>query len=62
MDYAFEVKKLRDDMGMNRAEFCEYFNIPYRTVYDWEAGKRQMPGYVLNPMKYKAKAENMCNA
>lgn len=34
MDYAIEVKSLRNDMGMNRMEFCEYFQIPYHTVVD----------------------------
>lgn len=57
MDIADEVKKLRTEMKMNRREFCEYFSIPYRTVVDWEAGKRTMPEYVLQLMKYKAHAE-----
>lgn len=34
MDYAVEVKQLRDNMGMTRTEFCSYFDIPYRTVCD----------------------------
>ena len=52
-----EIKQLRMDMEMNRKEFCEYFEIPYRTVQDWEAGKREMPAYVLKLMRYKAEAE-----
>lgn len=59
MDYAVEVKRLRDNMGMTRTEFCSYFDIPYRTVCDWEAGKRKMPAYVLYLMKFKAQAEQM---
>lgn len=39
MDVQKEVKSLRESMNMNRREFCEYFDIPYRTVTDWEAGK-----------------------
>lgn len=57
MDYAIEIKKLRDELGMNRVEFCNYYQIPYRTVCDWEAGKRQMPSYVYYLMKFKAEAE-----
>lgn len=60
MECSYEVKKLRDAMGMNRAEFCEYFKIPYRTVYDWEAGKRKMPEYVFYLMKFKAETEKRC--
>ena len=56
-----EVKELREQMGMNRVEFCEYFGIPYRTVQDWEADKRDLPDYVLNLMKYKVHIEFVPN-
>lgn len=62
MDTAHEIKKLRTDMGMNRKEFCDYYNIPYRTVTDWEAGKRKMPGYVLELMEFKADVEQLKTA
>ncbi len=59
MDSAKEIKELRESMGMNRREFCEYYGIPYRTVTDWEAGKRTMPDYVLRLLKYKAETEKL---
>ncbi len=33
--------------------------IPYRTVTDWEAGKRKMPEYVLELMEFKADVEQL---
>jgi putative transcriptional regulator len=54
-----EVRNLRISMGMNRREFCEYFSIPYRTMSDWEAGKRKMPEYLLKLMEYKAEIEKL---
>ena len=54
-----DVKELRERMGMNRRQFCEYYGIPYRTVTDWEAGKRSMPDYVLRLLKYRAETEKM---
>ena len=42
--------KLRQETGMNRREFAEYFGIPYRTVQEWELGHREMPGYLLRLM------------
>ncbi len=54
-----KVKELREQMGMNRREFSEYFNIPYRTVQDWEAEKRELPEYVLHLMVYKAEMEKL---
>ncbi len=59
MDTANKIKKLRTDMGMSRIEFCDYYNIPYRTVTDWEAGKRKMPEYVFELMEYKADVEQL---
>lgn len=54
-----EVKELREQMGMNRREFCDYFGIPYRTVQDWEAEKRELPDYVLRLLKYRAEREKI---
>ena len=54
-----EVRELRISMGMTRRKFCEYFNIPYRTMTDWEAGKRKMPEYLFKLMEYKAEAEKL---
>lgn len=59
MDTKKELTELRKAMGMNRRAFCEYFEIPYRTVQDWEAGKRNMPDYLLHLMKYKAEIEKL---
>ena len=52
-----EVKELREKMGMNRREFSDYYGIPYRTVQDWEAEKRELPEYLLRLLKYRAEAE-----
>lgn len=54
-----EVKELREKMGMNRREFSDYYGIPYRTVQDWEAEKRELPEYLLCLMKYRAEVEYM---
>ena len=54
-----EVKELREKMGMNRREFSDYYGIPYRTVQDWEAEKRELPEYLLRMMNYRADVEYM---
>lgn len=53
------VKALRADMKLNRREFCDYFSIPYRTVQDWECGKRVMPDYVLRLLEYKIRMDQL---
>ena len=51
--------EIRKRTGMNRREFAEYFNIPYRTVQDWELGNRQMPEYLFRLMEYKIRMEKL---
>ena len=46
-------------MGMNRREFSDYYGIPYRTVQDWEAEKRELLDYLLRLLKYRAEIEQM---
>lgn len=53
-----EVKELREKMKMNRREFSDYYGIPYRTVQDWEAEKRELPDYLLRLIKYRAEVEH----
>ena len=59
MDSREYLIELRTDTGMTRGEFCEYFEIPYRTLQDWELGSRKMPDYLLRLMAYKAKMEKL---
>ena len=46
------LKKIREDLGMNRTEFSQYMGIPLRTLEEWEAGRRRMPDYVLRLIAY----------
>jgi len=55
-DYLIE---LRNSTGMSRKEFCAYFEIPYRTLQDWELGNRKMPDYLLRLMAYKIEMEKL---
>ena len=57
MDSKDYLVELRESTGMTRKEFCEYFEIPYRTVQDWELGNRKMPDYLLRLMGYKIRME-----
>lgn len=52
-----EIKKIREATGMNRKEFCEHFNIPYRTVTEWERGTRNAADVVRNWLRNRATLE-----
>ena len=44
---------------MTQKDFAEYFNIPVRTLQDWEHGKRIPPPYVVELIEYKVKKEGL---
>lgn len=52
-------KELRQQSGMTQKAFSDYFNIPKRTIEDWDAGRRKCPEYLLNLMEYKLKNEGI---
>ena len=54
-----KLKKIREELGMNRTEFSQYMGIPLRTLEEWEAGRRQMPDYVLRLIAYYTKMERI---
>lgn len=56
------IIELRKSTGMNRKEFCDYFQIPYRTVTEWERDNRHAPKYVLRLLEYYIMMENMRTA
>lgn len=57
MESKLRLIELRSRTGMNRREFAEYFDIPYRTIQEWELGNRRMPEYLLRLMAYKIQIE-----
>lgn len=54
-----KLVELREKTGMTRREFCDYFEIPYRTMQDWELGNRTIPSYLLRLMTYRIEMEKL---
>lgn len=59
MDKTEKIKAIRKSTGMNRKEFCEFFQIPYRTVTEWERGFRHAPDYVIRLLDYYIRVQNI---
>ena len=53
------MKELRESTGLNRKEFCEKFEIPYRTMTEWELGHRTAPPYVLRLLAYYVEMQDV---
>lgn len=51
-EFKNKIRELRESTGLNRKEFCEKYDIPYRTVTEWELGQRIAPPYVLRLLTY----------
>lgn len=45
------VKKLRADTKMSQGKFAAYFEMPVRTLQDWEQGRYNPPEYVVKMME-----------
>ena len=42
-----ELKEMRKLLGLSQAAFGRKYNIPARTIEQWESGRRKAPIYVL---------------
>lgn len=51
------ITEIRAISGLNKTKFAELYNIPYRTLQDWEAGKRNPPAYVLSLLERVVKMD-----
>ena len=50
-------KELRQLSGMTQLAFAEYFEIPKRSIENWDTGARKCPEYLLKLMEYKLTKE-----
>lgn len=54
-----QIKRLREETGMNKKEFADHVGIPLRTIEDWEAGRRNPPEYIPRLIYYQIKYEQL---
>lgn len=47
-----DLKTIREKRGYSRAAFARLFNIPVRSLEDWDAERRKMPDYVKTLICY----------
>ena len=45
------VKEMRMKLDMTQETFSQRYNIPKRTIENWESGKRTPPAYVLEMLE-----------
>ena len=59
--FSVKMEELRESTGLNRKEFCKKFEIPYRTMTEWELGHRNAPPYVLRLLSYYVEMQRKLN-
>lgn len=52
------IKELRKQTGMTQKQFADYFEIPHRTVQNWEGNVNKCPEYLLKLMEHRLKNES----
>jgi DNA-binding transcriptional regulator YiaG len=55
------VRELRIASGMTQKAFAEYFEMPKRTIENWEGGKNICNDYIFKLMYYKLVNEGLIN-
>ena len=56
MTAAKQLKALRNLCGMTQAEFAAEFEIPRRTLENWESGSRTPPPYVVRLLEHAVRS------
>ena len=57
MDATMNIREMRKQLGDTQSEFAERYNIPFRTVQNWETGMRKPPEYILELLKARIKED-----
>ena len=47
MTTADQIRAIRASTGLSQSRFSQVYEIPRRTLEDWEAGRRIPPPYVV---------------
>ncbi len=51
------IREMRTRLGDTQSEFAARYNIPFRTVQNWEAGVRKPPEYITNLLESRIRAD-----
>lgn len=51
------IREMRTSLGNTQSEFAARYNIPFRTVQNWEAGVRNPPEYIIDLLERRVRAD-----
>lgn len=56
MTPAEQIRSIRKRTGLSQADFARVYEIPKRTIENWESGSRTPPPYVIRLLALAVKA------
>lgn len=51
------IKDIRKLTGLSQNGFADKYNIPKRTIQEWEQGRREPPDYLVRLLEFKVKED-----
>jgi transcriptional regulator with XRE-family HTH domain len=51
------IREMRIRLGDTQSEFAARYNIPFRTIQNWETGMRNPPEYIMNLLEQRIKED-----
>lgn len=51
------IREMRTALGNTQSEFASRYNIPFRTIQNWEAGVRTPPEYIAELLENRVQAD-----
>ncbi len=51
------IREMRTHLGDTQSEFAARYNIPFRTIQNWETGVRKPPEYIINLLESRIRSD-----
>lgn len=51
------IHEMRASLGDTQSEFAERYNIPFRTIQNWETGVRRPPQYIMHLLESRVRSD-----
>ncbi|NLZ66220.1 MAG: helix-turn-helix domain-containing protein [Clostridiaceae bacterium] len=51
------IREMRTALGDTQSEFAARYNIPFRTIQNWEAGVRKPPDYIIELLSQRVRSD-----
>ena len=52
-----DIREMRSKLGITQGEFAARYNIPFRTIQNWETGSRKPPEYIIDFLERQVKED-----